>query len=436
MIKSPVYEQQKAEAEAEDLARRILHNGRNTLYLKLRYLDLALGSLPFAPGDAVPAGTDGGALYFHPESLLRLYQKGPAFPARLYLHVIFHCLFGHPFERKGREAALWDLSCDVAAESVIDSLDLKCVRISAGAFRKSVYARLREKISVLTAEGIYRELFALSLSEEELQRWQREFHLDDHRLWERGRPSNGQLPNPNRERWEDIRERMETEMDLFSREAAEGAGDLLKQLRVENRPRYDYREFLRKFMTLREEQQVDPDSFDYIFYHYGMSLYGNMPLIEPQETREIRRIKEFVIVIDTSMSCKGELVERFLEETLSVLSETESFFKRTRIHILQCDEAVQSDVLIQSAQELKDYMQHFVIKGGGGTDFRPAFAYVEDQLVKKVFWRLRGLLYFTDGYGRFPVKMPPFETAFVFLKKQYRDVDVPPWAMKLILEEE
>ena len=30
-------------------------------------------------------------------------------------------------------------------------------------------------------------------------------------------------------------------------------------------------------------------------------------------------------------------------------------------------------------QELDDYMAHFTLQGGGGTDFRPAFAYV-DQL--------------------------------------------------------
>ena len=32
--------------------------------------------------------------------------------------------------------------------------------------------------------------------------------------------------------------------------------------------------------------------------------------------------------------------------------------------------------------------------------------------------------------------MPAWRTAFVFLKEDYRDVDVPPWAIKLILEEE
>lgn len=30
--------------------------------------------------------------------------------------------------------------------------------------------------------------------------------------------------------------------------------------------------------------------------------------------------------------------------------------------------------------------------------------------------------------------IPPYDTAFVFMKDDYRDVDVPPWAIKLILD--
>ena len=63
-----------------------------------------------------------------------------------------------------------------------------------------------------------------------------------------------------------------THLDVYKRQ----------QLAVENRERYDYRSFLKKFCVLKEEMQVDIDSFDYIFYHYGMEMYGNMPLIEPQ----------------------------------------------------------------------------------------------------------------------------------------------------------
>ena len=144
----------------------------------------------------------------------------------------------------------------------------------------------------------------------------------------------------------------------------------------------------------------------------------------------------FRSVIDTSMSCKDTLVRRFLEETYSILKESESFFRSIRIRILQCDDCVQADTEIAGREELEAYMEHLAIKGQGGTDFRPAFAYVEELLAEKKFYHLRGLIYFTDGYGTFPVKMPPYETAFVFLQDNYRDVDVPPWAVKLILGEE
>ena len=49
-----------------------------------------------------------------------------------------------------------------------------------------------------------------------------------------------------------------------------------------------YRDFLRRFSAYKEEVHLDPDSFDPGFYAYGLSLYGNLPLIEPQETREAK----------------------------------------------------------------------------------------------------------------------------------------------------
>ena len=55
---------------------------------------------------------------------------------------------------------------------------------------------------------------------------------------------------------------------------------------------------------------------------------------------------------------------------------------------------------------------------------------------RQEFGQLKGLIYFTDGKGKYPAKTPPFQTAFVFLKEDYEDTDVPPWAMKLLLSEE
>lgn len=103
--------------------------------------------------------------------------------------------------------------------------------------------------------------------------------MDDHKYWANQQPDR--KPNPlMSKKWGDISDGIETDLGTFSRESGEQDGDFLDQLKIENRERYDYREFLRKFAVFREELTVDPDSFDYNFYTYGLSLYGNMPLIE------------------------------------------------------------------------------------------------------------------------------------------------------------
>ena len=129
----------------------------------------------------------------------------------------------------------------------------------------------------------------MGTSETEIFRLRQEFRLDDHSYWpeDEDRKKQEQIEN----QWRKISEQMETDMETFSKEASEQAGHFLGQLRVENRARYDYRQFLRKFSVLREELKIDEDAFDYSFYCYGLSLYGNMPLIEPQEWKETQKIR-------------------------------------------------------------------------------------------------------------------------------------------------
>ena len=55
---------------------------------------------------------------------------------------------------------------------------------------------------------------------------------------------------------------------------------------------------------------------------------------------------------------------------------------------------------------------------------------------KGSFHHLRGLIYFTDGKGIYPVQKPGFDTAFVFVEDHYEDISVPGWAIKLILMKE
>ena len=426
---------QEAAQRLQDIGSSILRAARDELYLGMRFLDVALSSFVYRmDGSVSPFGTDGAVIYFHPAQLGGLYKENRILVNRGYLHMVFHCIFRH-FGKPRADKRLWNLSCDIAVEHMIDGIYHRSVRYSRSLLRRETYRLLEKEKKTLNAERIYKILKEQFLKEKELLQLEKEFYVDDHKYWVNQQPN--QKPNPlMSKKWEDISEGIETDLETFFREAGEQDGDFLDQLKIENRERYDYRDFLRKFAVFREELTVDPDSFDHNFYTYGLSLYGNMPLIEPLETREVKKVSEFVIVIDTSMSCSGELVRRFLEETYGILSDSGNFFQKVNIHIIQCDEKVHSDVKITGREELQDYMDSLELYGDGGTDFRPAFAYVEELMEKREFENLKGLVYFTDGYGIFPAKMPPYRTAFVFMEQEPEDVDIPAWAMKLVITED
>lgn len=220
----------------------------------------------------------------------------------------------------------------------------------------------------------------------------------------------------------------------------DGAGDLMQEIDFLTEDKMEYDEFLRAFSVTEEVMKINEDEFDYMSYVYGLTglpdstgqktIDKQVLLIEPLEYKEDKVIKDFVIAIDTSGSCSGELVKRFLNKTYSILKETESFSSRVNIHIVQCDARIQNDTKITNMEEMEDFMKNMKLYGFGGTDFRPVFEYVDTLIKNKEFDNLCGLIYFTDGYGTYPTMPTPYKTAFAFLE-DYDHKAVPPWAMSV-----
>lgn len=236
--------------------------------------------------------------------------------------------------------------------------------------------------------------------------------------------------------WEDIARDMQVELETMAvTRRGDEAGSLVAGLAAVNREKYDYADFLRRFATLHERMRVNDDEFDYIYYTFGLQRYGNMPLVEPLEYKEDKAIHDFVIAIDTSESCSGDTVQAFMRKTYNILKQSESFNSRVNIHIVQCDARIQEDTKITSLDELDLYLEDLQLRGFGGTDFRPVFDYVNLLIEKGEFTDLRGLVYFTDGEGVFPHRQPAYDAVFVFLDDGYTDPQIPPWALKVILNE-
>ncbi len=121
-----------------------------------------------------------------------------------------------------------------------------------------------------------------------------------------------------------------------------------------------------------------PKNSTWALYSYGLRTYGNLPLIEPLESREVKKIRDFVIVLDTSESTAGELVKSFLKETFALLTSQDSFFRKCRILVMQADNAVREETWLTDLDALDRYTARFTLHGGGGTDFRPAFARIAE----------------------------------------------------------
>lgn len=431
----------RAGDRAEELGKRILETVRDELYLEMRFLAASFHALTYQKLLSISlAGTDGEKLYFHPGFLIQKYQQDPIAVNRLYLHVIFHCIFQHLWSCENRREEDWNLACDIAAESLIDSLNHPCVVHMMSDVRAECYEWLSKKQKVLTAERIYHILWNGSIEKEKLEQWKEEFLVDDHTFWKN---QNQQEFDSNKEqsfkvsgRWKKLGESVKTNLETWMKQAGESAGSLKFYLSVQYRKRKKYSEFLKRFAVWREELHIDEDTFELGFYTFGLSYYGNLPLMEVLEYREEKKIEEFAIVIDTSGSCPEDVIHHFLLETYSILKNRESFFRKTKIHLIQCDAMVQSDCLITSQEELDLAMKQITIHGMGGTDFRPAFRYLDQLKEAGKLSRLKGLLYFTDGYGTFPEQRPPYETAFLFYQKDNFNTAVPAWAISFFLDEE
>lgn len=459
------------------LAKDVLSVARNTLVINLRFMDKAISMLDVQESLLIKdVSVNGKIIVYNPVFVLKTFSREREIVPRMYLHMILHCVYQHFWIETGANKDYWDLACDIAVEQTINDMDLDSIRTSSSELQASVINSFKKKVKYITADMLYRYFLRIQLSDKELKRLKKLFSQDDHALWysppikaqgnegsERRRdmqldaPHNSQTSSNSQaddgspqeatagtseqikkllDEWKDVAKQMKMDLETFSKEKGDSSGGLSQNLVAVTREKYDYAEFLKKFAVLGERMKINDDEFDYIFYTYGLNLYGKMPLIEPLEYKDTKQIKEFVVAIDTSGSTSGDLVQTFVKKTYNILKQTESFFTRFNLHIVQCDAEIQEAVKITCQQEFDNYIQSMTIKGLGGTDFRPVFSYVDELIANHEFANLKGMIYFTDGFGTFPSKQPPYDVAVVYVDDGYENPEVPVWAIKLVLQSE
>ncbi|MFI3254841.1 MAG: VWA-like domain-containing protein [Eubacteriales bacterium] len=430
------------------ISEKIMQTAYRSILLEMRFIDVALGQLKPKPHDEVEyLGTNGKTLFYNQIEVVKRYQKNPIQVNHDVVHLLMHCVFKHLFYQKSF-LPYWDLACDITVEQLISTLKAPCLKVNQQEMQGKL-TEIEKVVGQFTPHNVMTYLQLKNLSEEEVEELEELFHFDDHDFWHIPDKTTGRSDTSGeimavipltmdelKKIWSNISLAVELNMISFYKQQGDMAGGLQQKLKQLNREPYDYSKFLKKFAQRLEVTKVNHDEFDYIFYTYGLNMYENMPLIEPLEYKDSHIIRDFVIAIDTSGSTSGDVVQKFLQKTYNILKSSESFSQTINLYIIQCDAKIQEVAHIKSQVELEEYIQNLSIKGLGGTDFRPVFGYVRKLLEEKAFTKLKGLIYFTDGYGDFPKEKTPYDTAFVFVvPEDYEQVTVPPWAMKVLLTE-
>lgn len=106
------------------------------------------------------------------------------------------------------------------------------------------------------------------------------------------------------------------------------------------------------------------------------------------------------LVIDTS----GSIGQTELSEFGAELNGILDMVRPERVHVIYCD------CSINHVEEFTpdQYPVKLEARGGGGTDFRPAFDYIDENLTD-----VQCAIYLTDMYGTFPDTEPGYPTMWV-----------------------
>ena len=194
-----------------------------------------------------------------------------------------------------------------------------------------------------------------------------------------------------------------------------------------------YKEVWQELVRMEEVPREEPDSIDPMFYHYGLELYGNVPLIEPKEVNESYAVKTLVLAIDTSGSCADETtMSKFWADIKKILQELVSEGIRGKIILIECDDEIQREECIELGEDIKKCEKEENMYGGGGTSFVPVFHRINEY--QKEGKRVDGLIYFTDGWGSCIKERPEYPVYFIFpYKEEELETHLPEWIQKVYM---
>lgn len=311
------------------------------------------------------AYTDGKVIGFSPNFISKLslaQTKG------FLAHEVMHIALEHHLRRQERDPQNWNIAADYAINDILLSCGFELPQggltgMGTDKSAEYIYARLPQQHGQGQGQG---QSQGKGQGQQQQGKGQSQGNGQQQDPGGCGevrdaKNANGQAVSPAE------RERLSAEVKVMVQQAAQAAraagrmpAELDRLVKEIVEPKVSWSEVLRRFIqaSAKNDYRMMPPNRRYI--HRGLYL----PSLRSDELPEV------VVAIDTSGSIGQREIDQFAAEVSAVLQDFD-----TTVSVLYCD----TD--IHSVEEFKREDLPLTLKpiGGGGTDFRPPFEWVERE---------------------------------------------------------
>ncbi|MBU1215788.1 hypothetical protein KJ870_11050 [bacterium] len=359
---------------------KILEKAKSQLIMKHPYFGMLASRLKHEPNEEVSSYASNGVRFlYNPAFIQKRTQDEIVF---VLTNCVMHHVLAHQQRRLSRKGFLWQLATDYAINNLLHA---------SGIF-VPLGANFNEEYKNMYAEEIY-EL----LKEEHFSGVDGAFDENAEQT-QRNENLAADAPNEESATFSNL-ENIDEELDPQNESDWEYAASVAKE--VANR-----KSAMPSGME-RLAKKVKTNDVDWRFELYNAvnrHMRNNYAFMPPNKKHLYRGFAlpsltsdtlSLCVAVDTSGSINDELLGAFMEEFKNIMQN----FPSVKIELILADARVQAHHTFQGGEKID-----FVIKGGGGTDYRPVFDYIEANLPMNTM-----LLYFTDGDGWFPKYPPSYE---------------------------
>jgi len=403
---------------------------RTRLILDKPFLGALVLRLPMVAADpkwCQTTATDARSFYYNPDYIDSLSLEQAQF---VLAHEALHCALSHFARRQHRVKQRWDVACDFAINPLLVKDGLKpppgalVLDSFEGMTAEEIYPCIAENNTdqpmdqhIYDGEDIDPTSSGRQQGDEQREGGQGQ-QSDQQNQPQSGGSSPGQqkddpsggAPQPKpltaAER-ETLAAQWQQRLAGAAQQAQQAGklGGLLARMVGELlQPKLPWRTLLARYMT-----QVARDDYSYM---RPSRREGQMILPSLRSSQA-----DIVVALDTSGSVNSEELNEFLAEIDALKGQL-----RARVTLHACDTA-----LAEGGPWVFEPWEEFKLprefQGGGGTDFRPVFEWVERQGRTPDL-----LLYFTDAEGDFPPSEPHYPV--IWLVKGKAPV---PWGQRIQL---